>query len=328
MTGDGPATVVTGGASGIGYAFARHFVRQGRRMAVADLHGSAEAAARLSSGGGVAIGCAADVGDEDAVAAPAEIMLARFGAIDALVNNAGLFSTLALRGFERMPADEWREVMRVDTLGPFLCARAMAPALRRSAAERIVNTASTVALKGAPMVLRYVASKGTVIVTTRALARELGGDGIAVDEHCAATLPHVHAIGDCALHASRFADGLPIRLDSVQNANDQATTVARALTGDPAPHDALPWFWTNQYDLKLQTIGLSAGHDAEITRGDPIARTFSVVSLMAGRIVTLDRVNAVRDYVQGRALVLARAVASVDLLADAAAPLKVLTAAA
>ena len=149
-----------------------------------------------------------------------------------------------------------------------------------------------------------------------------GGNGVVVDEHCATTLAHVHAIGDCALHANRFADGLPIRLESVGNANDQAATVARALTGAPAPYDAVPWFWSNQYDLKLQTVGLSAGHDAEITRGDPASRSFCVVYLNAGRVVALDCVNAVRDYVQGRALVVARAVVPVDRLADAALPLK------
>lgn len=149
-----------------------------------------------------------------------------------------------------------------------------------------------------------------------------GGNGVAVDAHCATTLPQVHAIGDCALHANRFADDLPIRLESVQNANDQAITVARALTGDPAPYGAVPWFWFNQYDLKLQTVGLSAGHDIEVTRGDPDIRSFSIVHLKAGRVVALDCVNATKDYVQGRALALARAVLPAARLQDAAVPVK------
>lgn len=151
-----------------------------------------------------------------------------------------------------------------------------------------------------------------------------GGNGVLVDAYCATTLPHVHAIGDCALHANRFADGLKIRLESVQNANDQATTVACILTGNPTLYEAVPWFWSNQYDLKLQTVGLSAGHDVEVTRGDPAARSFSIVYLKAGRVVALDCVNATRDYVQGRALVLARAEVPVDQLADPAVPLKAL----
>ena len=179
--GGGTVTVVTGGASGIGFAFVRHFARQGRRVVIADLRGSAEAADRIVAAGGAAFGHDTDVGDEAAVAALTAAVLDRFGGIGALVNNAGLFSTLALRGFEQIPAAEWMEVMRVNTLGPFLCARAMAPALRRSAAGRIVNIASTVALKGVPMMLHYVASKGAVIAMTRAMARELGGDGITVN---------------------------------------------------------------------------------------------------------------------------------------------------
>lgn len=179
--GRGAITVVTGGASGIGLVFARQFARQGRRVVIADLRGSADAADRIVADGGEALGHDTDVGDETAVAALAAAALDRFGGIDALVNNARLFSTLALHEFDQIPAAEWMEVMRVNTLGPFPCTRAMAPALRRSGAGRIVNIASTVALKGMPMMLHYVASKGAVIAMTRAMTRELGGDGVTVN---------------------------------------------------------------------------------------------------------------------------------------------------
>jgi 3-phenylpropionate/trans-cinnamate dioxygenase ferredoxin reductase subunit len=149
-----------------------------------------------------------------------------------------------------------------------------------------------------------------------------GGNGVAVDEYCRTSLPHVHAIGDCALHANPFADNLPIRLESVQNANDQATIVAKALTGTPEPYAAVPWFWSNQYDLKLQTVGLSAGHDAEVTRGDPASRSFSILYLKEGQVVALDCVNATRDYVQGRALVTGRSHVAPERLADTNIPLK------
>ena len=149
-----------------------------------------------------------------------------------------------------------------------------------------------------------------------------GGNGVAVDAHCRTSLAHVFAIGDCALHANAFADGLPIRLESVQNANDMATTAARAIVGDPAPYDAVPWFWSTQYDLKLQTVGIAAGHDAEVVRGDPASRRFSTVYLKEGRVVALDCVNAVRDYVQGRALVVAGATPDLAALRDPAVPLK------
>jgi len=146
--------------------------------------------------------------------------------------------------------------------------------------------------------------------------------GVLVDDHCRTGLDHVYAIGDCAAHANAFADGATIRLESVQNANDQAAVVARALVGDPAPYAATPWFWSNQYDLKLQTVGLSAGHDAAVVRGDPADRRFSVVYLRDGRVRALDCVNAVRDYVQGRALVETAARVDPARLADATVPLK------
>ena len=149
-----------------------------------------------------------------------------------------------------------------------------------------------------------------------------GGNGVAVDAFCRTSLPHVHAIGDCALHANDYANGLPVRLESVQNANDQAQVLARALTGDAQPYDAVPWFWSNQYALKLQTVGLSLGHDAEITRGDPATGSFSIVYLRGGRVIALDCVNMVRDYVQGRALVAAAAEADPAKLADCTVPLK------
>ncbi|WP_109807524.1 NAD(P)/FAD-dependent oxidoreductase [Sphingosinithalassobacter portus] len=153
-----------------------------------------------------------------------------------------------------------------------------------------------------------------------------GGNGVAVDAECRTSLPDIFAVGDCALHANRYAEDMPIRLESVQNANDQATVVARAITGNPSPYDAVPWFWSNQYDLKLQTVGLSTGHDATVVRGDPATRSFSVIYLKDGQVIALDCVNAVKDYVQGRKLVVDRARIDPALLSDAATPLKQLVA--
>lgn len=149
-----------------------------------------------------------------------------------------------------------------------------------------------------------------------------GGNGVAVDEHCRTSLPDIYAIGDCALHANDYAEGMPVRLESVQNANDQATLVAKTITGAPERYHAVPWFWSNQYDLRLQTVGLSPGHDLAILRGDPANRSFSIVYLKAGRVIALDCVNATRDYVQGRALVVARTIVSASSLADVEIPLK------
>lgn len=150
-----------------------------------------------------------------------------------------------------------------------------------------------------------------------------GGNGVDVDALCRTSLPHIWAIGDCAAHTNRFADGAVIRLESVQNANDQATLVAKALCGQDMPdYGATPWFWSNQYDLKLQTVGLSSGYDATVVRGDPVARSFSVVYLRGGKVIAIDCVNAMKDYVQGRKLVEAGAVIAPELLADASIPLK------
>lgn len=134
-------------------------------------------------------------------------------------------------------------------------------------------------------------------------AGAVGGNGVKVDASCRTSLPDIFAIGDCALHANAFADSAEIRLESVQNANDMANAVAKTLTGTPTEYHAVPWFWSNQYDLRLQTVGLSIGHDATVTRGNPATRSFSLLYLKQGRVIALDCVNAVRDYVQGRALV-------------------------
>lgn len=129
-----------------------------------------------------------------------------------------------------------------------------------------------------------------------------GSSGVDVDEFCRTTLDDVYAIGDCAAHANPFADNAVIRLESVQNAHDMAATVARAIMGDKEPYHALPWFWSNQYDLKLQTAGLSLGFDATVLRGDPETRKFTVVYMKAGKPIAFDCVNTMKDYVQGRKL--------------------------
>ena len=149
-----------------------------------------------------------------------------------------------------------------------------------------------------------------------------GGNGVKVDSHCRTSLPDIFAIGDCALHANRFADGAEIRLESVQNANDQAAVVAKAILGHPVDYDAVPWFWSNQYDLRLQTVGLSIGYDQVVVRGDPTTRAFTVGYLKDGRVLALDCVNAVKDYVQGRKLVVDGTVVDPARFADPATPLK------
>ncbi|SMP69048.1 Reductase C-terminal [Novosphingobium panipatense] len=113
-----------------------------------------------------------------------------------------------------------------------------------------------------------------------------------------------------------------MRVESVQNANDMATCVAKGICGDEKPYKAFPWFWSNQYDLRLQTAGINMGFDQTVVRGDVSARSFSVVYLRDGKVLALDCVNMVKDYVQGRKLVEAGARPDLERLADAATPLK------
>ena len=131
-------------------------------------------------------------------------------------------------------------------------------------------------------------------------------NGVLVDLRGKTSLPDVYAVGDCAAHPNVHANGRVVRLESIQNANDQAMVVAKSIVGSLGPedrYDAVPWFWSNQYDLRLQTVGLSQGHDDVVVRGAPESRSFSVVYLRGGRVVALDCVNHTKDYVQGKALI-------------------------
>ncbi|WP_277969710.1 NAD(P)/FAD-dependent oxidoreductase [Sphingomonas echinoides] len=149
-----------------------------------------------------------------------------------------------------------------------------------------------------------------------------GGNGVEVDAYCRTSLPDIYAIGDCALHANAFAEHAKIRLESVQNANDQANVAVRDILGGGEPYHAVPWFWSNQYDLRLQTVGLSIGFDEAIVRGDPATRSFSIIYLKDGHVLALDCVNATKDYVQGKALVTGRLAPDKIRLADVETPLK------
>jgi 3-phenylpropionate/trans-cinnamate dioxygenase ferredoxin reductase subunit len=151
-----------------------------------------------------------------------------------------------------------------------------------------------------------------------------GANGVDVDEFCRTSLDDIYAVGDCAAHANPYAGGAVIRLESVQNANDMATTAAKSICGDPQPYKAVPWFWSNQYDLRLQTVGLSLDHDETVLRGEPAARKFSVVYLREGRVIALDCVNATKDYAQGRKLVEAGIKPDREALADTEISLKAL----
>ena len=125
------------------------------------------------------------------------------------------------------------------------------------------------------------------------------GNGIAVDAHCQTSHPNVFAIGDVAEQRSTLY-GRDVRIESVPDATEQAKTVARFITGKPKPHDALPWFWSDQFDLKLQIAGLSDGYDEVLLRGEPATRSFAAYYFAGDRLLAVDAVNAPRDFMTAR----------------------------
>ena len=168
--------IVTGGAQGIGRAIAQRLHEEGATIVIADLQGHEAAAAELGG-----LGVRVDVSSEDDTKAMAAAALERYGRIDGLVNNAGIYSTLVPKPFEQIDVDEWRKVYDVNVLGMFLCIRAVTPAMREAGFGRIVNIASGTPYKGVPFLLHYVTSKGAVITMTRSVAKEVAGDGILVN---------------------------------------------------------------------------------------------------------------------------------------------------
>lgn len=124
-------------------------------------------------------------------------------------------------------------------------------------------------------------------------------NGIVVNSALLTSDPHISAIGDCAQFPCSYAD-TPIRLESVQNAADQARNVAAGLMGKPAPYTALPWFWSDQGDLKLQTVGLPTGYDATVILGNQESRSFSVLLFRAGRLIAVESVNRPADFMMAR----------------------------
>jgi len=178
----GKVAIVTGAGGGIGKTLAMRLAQDGASVVVADLRNFDVAAAEIAKATGArTLGLEVDVANEKAVERMAAETARAFGRVDILVNNAAIFSSLHLKPFEQIPADEWRKVMEVNTLGVFLCCRACAPHMRRGGYGRIINLASGAPLKGVPLFLHYIASKGAVIAMTRGLARELGKDGITVN---------------------------------------------------------------------------------------------------------------------------------------------------
>jgi 3-oxoacyl-[acyl-carrier protein] reductase len=175
----GKVVLITGAGQGIGRAYAHAFAEAGAIVAVADLDGArAEAvAAEIEQAFPVQV----DVSDRASAGVMADAALEAHGRIDVLVNNAAIFSTLSMKPFEEITAEEFDRTMAVNARGVFNCCQAVAPAMRRQGSGKIINIASSVVLTGRPFYAHYVASKGAVVALTRALASELGVAGINVN---------------------------------------------------------------------------------------------------------------------------------------------------
>jgi 3-phenylpropionate/trans-cinnamate dioxygenase ferredoxin reductase component len=166
---------------------------------------------------------------------------------------------------------------------------------------------------------------GIGIIPNTDLAEKSGlavRDGILVDKHTRTADSHVYAIGDCTRHPSEYA-GSYLRLESVHNALEQAKTAAAAICGDEIAYDQAPWFWSDQYDLKLQTVGIRDDRvDAQIIRGDPADKAFSVFYLAGDKIVAVDSINAPADHMISRRLIAANKPIDANTLADISFDLK------
>lgn len=175
--------IITGAGQGIGKVFAKAFARSGAIPVIAErnMTNAQSVAQEIVADGGRAFAVETDVADPDSVRKMVAAVDERFKRIDILVNNAGLFSTLDMRPFDQIPLEEWERVLRVNVTGPFLCACAVLPAMKRAKWGRIVNIASAAVPLGRPNYLHYIASKSALQGMTYSMARELGRDGISVN---------------------------------------------------------------------------------------------------------------------------------------------------
>ena len=141
-------------------------------------------------------------------------------------------------------------------------------------------------------------------------------DGIVVDDFARTEIDNIFAAGDCTSHPSAYA-GRNIRLESVHNAIEQAKTAASVFLGEKLAYAQVPWFWSDQYDIKLQIAGLSGDHDNVVLRGDPDNGHFAACYLRNGLLSAVDAINSPRDFIGGKKLIEARSRVDTNRLADA-----------
>jgi NAD(P)-dependent dehydrogenase (short-subunit alcohol dehydrogenase family) len=218
---DDRSIIVTGAAQGIGAVYAKALAAEGARLSLCDLTEPRSVAEEIRAAGGTALSMVTDVTSPAAVAALVKATVDAYGTVHALVNNAAMFGSLALKPFMEIESAEWDRVMAVNARGVFECVKAVVPVMREQKYGKIINIASGTVFKGTTHLMHYVASKGAVVAMTRVMARELGNDNILVN---------------C------IAPGLTVSA-AVQNnytrAGIEATTASRALKRDEEPEDLI-----------------------------------------------------------------------------------------
>jgi len=234
-----------------------------------------------------------------------------------------------------------KQVSVVEIL-PRLMARAVAPVVsdffRRSHEERgvkILNNAKVEAIRSNEVVLEDgshlpadLIVVGIGIVTNSELAEQAGltiSNGICVDEFLQTGDPSIYAIGDCAEYPNSFAGANRVRLESVQNAVDQAVCAAKAVAGKPARYHSVPWFWSDQFDIRLQMAGLPMGHNHVVIRGQPESGKFSVFYFRDGQLCAVDSVNKPADHMAARKLIASGVAITPEQAADEDTNLRGLT---
>ena len=206
----GKVALVTGGAQGIGAAIADGLRADGAEVVIADLN---------PPEGGIQ----ADVADEAEVERMVDEVVARHDRLDILVNNAGLYASLAMRPFTEIPLDEWRQVMEVNVASMFLTCRAAVPVMRANGGGKIVNISSGTPFRGVPFLLHYVTSKGAIVALTRALAKELGKDGIHVN---------------CVAPGFTMSAGVEAHPEVIEKLRD-VSVASRTIQRDQVPEDVV-----------------------------------------------------------------------------------------
>jgi NAD(P)-dependent dehydrogenase (short-subunit alcohol dehydrogenase family) len=175
------SVIITGGGGKIAKAYAMAFAKEGAKLALPDIESADHIVKAIRDMGGTAISMACDVSDEQSVKAMVDETVKEFGAVDVLINNAAYFMSVWKGPFWEMTVEEFDKAMAVNVRGSWLCAKAVVPYMQKQKQGKIINISSNVALTGNPNYIHYVTSKGALIATTRAMARELGDWNICVN---------------------------------------------------------------------------------------------------------------------------------------------------